>query len=127
MYDDYTCRLYIESDRSLEEITNTIKNFTDGSKSNKTILTDMFEIDVEESLDADKEYIDKEDGFLFYRFNVYVEPNSDDEYKKYIKSLSKLISDLRTNGARVVASCEFEQDISSLTGWNWSERTPKHP
>lgn len=127
MYNDYTCCLYIEKDWTLEKTINIVKGLTNGSRSNKTITNDILDIDIEESQDADKNYIKKKDGFLFYKFNAYTVPKSENKEKKYIISLSKLISDLRHNGAKVVASCEFEEDIAHLTGWNWSEKTPHHP
>ena len=126
-YDDYTCRLYIEGDWSLNVLIDMIKDHTDGDKSVRTIVAQEFEIDLENSQDADSHKLNDDDGFLFYRFGGYVEPSSKVEPKAYIEALSKLIVRLREDGALVVASCDFEKEISRLTGWNWSSRKPKQP
>ncbi|MFV0450680.1 MAG: hypothetical protein ACK5LS_00310 [Propioniciclava sp.] len=65
------------------------------------------------------------DGFLHYPFSGYVEPNDDAAEVLHVSLLSNLISALRADGCRVVASCGFEDQIARLTGWNWSEQT--HP
>jgi len=126
-YDDYTCRLYIEGDWSLDEMIDMIKDHTGGEKSLKTVIAGNFEIDVEDSQDADPNKLNNEDDFLFYKFSCYIEPVLKNDPKTYIKSLSKLILNLRSDGALVVASCEFEKEISLLTGWNWSVQKPNHP
>ncbi|WP_159978117.1 hypothetical protein [Roseobacter cerasinus] len=88
----------------------------------------MFDIDLEISLDHNPSHLESLGGFLFWPYGAYLEPTSDAiSERQYIASVSALIADLRKRNLRVVASCDFEKEVSQITGWNWSEGSPIHP
>lgn len=125
---DLTCRLYVDGSANLEELATLLLQIVDGKRVGRTISTSSFEIDLEKSEDFDPIRSNEVDGFLFWSMGAYLEPLSNSiSEKSYIVAVSTLIKEMRERGLRVVASCDFEDDIAQLTGWNWSEKTPFHP
>ncbi|WP_227271267.1 hypothetical protein [Roseobacter weihaiensis] len=124
---DLTCRLYIDYWDEFEALAESATELLAGTRSGRSIIASAMELDLEVSLDVNPGRQNEEDGFLFYPYGAFIEPNGTAKPDKHISDLSQLVIGLRGKGAKVVASCDFEDEIARLTGWNWSERTPIHP
>lgn len=47
--------------------------------------------------------------------------------ERFQAGVVRLVEMLRSRGAFVAASCDFEERIAQETGWNWSARTAEPP
>ncbi|WP_218638686.1 hypothetical protein [Rhodovulum sulfidophilum] len=125
---DLTCRLYIEGPESLDTLVEHVGTLTGGARTGRTISTPSLEIDLELSEDADAKQAQTADGFLYWLYGAYVEPGRQPMAEAdYIALVAGLIVALLRDGWHGVASCDFEDEIARLTGWNWSELTTAHP
>ncbi|GMK47068.1 hypothetical protein PghCCS26_41980 [Paenibacillus glycanilyticus] len=60
--------------------------------------------------------LDPADGFLFSRFKLEINPNTN-EFNVYLSQISKLLEGLWASGYRAVASCDFEHLLHRNGGY----------
>jgi len=67
-YENHYCKLFIDSDATKEELIDMLETFTNGKKKLfRTIVTDFYEIDVNDNIAFYSEQKPKND-FLYYKF-----------------------------------------------------------
>lgn len=129
--DEYFCALYIfaEDGISDDEVTKNIATIINGSKKGR-IAFDEFSI-FEVKFDKFSRKIEYDTDFTDWPFRVECFPISNEidfSKKIYKENIFDVIRKLRLIWKyKVVASCNFEDEIIVETGWNWTEKNQSQP
>lgn len=120
MYDDLYCKLFIDTDKSLDEIQEIIENILD-VKPDKfhSFIEDYFMADLIINKEGDVNLAkDFPDGFLYFPY--FIDFNCDNEEREddYIELVGKLMNELWRDEMRLVASCDFEHVLPNHGGYN---------
>lgn len=112
MYDNLFCKVFIDTDIDYEELFMVVKDHVCGEKEAISyICTNWAEISVKKNKEYFLEkYLLSPDDFLYWKYYLDVQPKNV-EQKEYIKKISHLINDLRGYGAKVIAACDFENEL----------------
>ena len=122
MYDNLYCKVFIDTDMDYDGLFELIKNCVAGRKhAISFIITDWCDISVRRNKEYKQEQhlIDSTD-FLYWRYYLDIDPLNVDE-KQYIRSVAKLLKDLREHGMGVVIACDFEGKVNNMLGVNYCE------
>lgn len=112
MYEDLYCKLFINTERQVENIFEVICLILKGEvQPIRTIKTKEAEFDlrINKEFDLGKGK-NKNDGFLYWMYFLDIEPTGYDECG-YIKVIYKLVNELRKQGIETVAACDFEKEL----------------
>lgn len=102
------CKLFINSEQSVENLFERIRLYLRGVQSGKrTIQTDMLELDLIEN----SEYKPASQDFLFWRYYADIETRTDD-IRSYIDCVRGMIHYLDEQGIFTVAACDFENELA---------------
>ncbi len=112
-YDNLYCKLYIDTGFNKGELLNIIKEHTGGVQPGREFIsTEWAEIGLDENNEYDPALTDdKNDGSLYYRFLVDIEPENNVDSQTYIVGIKKLITHLTGLGFKVTAACDFEDEL----------------
>ncbi|WP_242976342.1 hypothetical protein [Clostridium diolis] len=70
------------------------------------------EIDLRKNKDfSSKDSVRKNDGFLYSRYYLDIEPKENIMQEQYISSIATILEKLWTLGYKVVTACEFEEEL----------------
>lgn len=106
------CKVYLDSSLPKHALLACLSEWVTGQVSIRTITADPFEVDVVANEDFDESRTQRaEDGFLFYRYYLDIEPRLGVSEEEYIEAIRKLLSKVRAEGMRAVASCDFEDRL----------------
>ena len=106
------CKVYLDSALPKHAILARLAEWVTGQVRMRTITADAFEVDVVPSEDFDEvRKQDAKNGFLFYRYYLDVEPRSGVPQEEYIAAIGSLLTKVRAEGMRAVASCDFEDRL----------------
>ena len=119
MFDNLYCKLYIKTDKSIEQVSNEIGGILDltWDKYN-SFEGDFYTLDIiinkEYDIEKSKEF---QDGFLY--FNYFLDLNCKEEkYEdEYINLISDLMKKLWGGNMILVASCDFEERLPHKGGY----------
>lgn len=114
---DLYCRLYVDFP-SLDELRGEIAMSIDGQTERNDVWNDIIYLNVRRSDDYDRGRADAED-FLYFPFSAEVDAthevingSSVVSSNSFLEELARLIRHLREQGAKVVASCDFEDALA---------------
>jgi hypothetical protein len=103
-------RIYLDSDVQLQAVIEAVADAADGLVSGNTVLTEHAELFVFTNVAYSAADRNREaDGFLYYRYELSIEPHEGANLRPYITWVGQLLSGLWAAGFRAVASCEFEE------------------
>ena len=105
------CKLFIDSDLRKSEIVDIIRRHTKGSAVADYVDSARSTFDVRDNDEHSFLKVNGNDGFLYYRFYVDVEPTHPENLDAYVAELRTLMSTLRALGAKVVPACDFEERL----------------
>lgn len=109
---DLYCHLYIDAYLSKQGLKEHFSELLGGHSEFDSIDTDLFSLDIKKNDEHDPEQMRNPDnGFIYFPYYVDVEPQPDVDAFNYIASLQDLLRKLRSAGFRVVASCDFEDQL----------------
>lgn len=111
------CNLFIDFEGEPKEAEDLIAELTKGiiNSSPWFIETTFAELDVRKN-DGYKTLKemrspDPDDGFLFWKYHIDIEPSEYVSRSIYISNVSKLILKLWAKGINAVAACSFEDEL----------------
>lgn len=106
------CRLYVDIDWELETLNDAVVKATGGRIERFSIRTSWGEADVRRNKEHDlTRKMAPDDGFLFGRYFVELEPHTETKEHDYVRSVAELVVALRRQGISVVPSCDFEEKL----------------
>lgn len=110
---DYYCGLYVDASESEEVFAKGLANFL-------RLVTDKWNdikssevsINILQNDDFDiNERTDAENGFLFYRYKLEIEPNEELGQQNAVKFVSKILEYLWSKGYPATAACGYEDNL----------------
>lgn len=107
------CWLYTDIIMSEDDLLDLIHKKYGGKRGAYEVECDWAEFYIEEN---DHSWIKKKnklDGFLYYRYIIFVEFRiKDKSFDTFFANLCDLISTLKEIGAKVVPACDFEDELN---------------
>jgi hypothetical protein len=118
MSEDLGCTVYINSDKTRDELVLAIANIAGGNIRRRTIETPFIEIDVFENDDFDEQRMKSTDnGFLFFPYYLEIGTPQDVivdsvEYKFLVKQL--LVMVFEHGGSAVLMCCDYQEELLGI-------------
>jgi hypothetical protein len=121
-YDLFT-KIFVDSDVDKEMLLDTVSTIVMGTISGSSILTKQAEIFIFNNGDFDKDKRNQgNDGFLYYKYYLEIEPTEDVIDRNYVVEISNLLTKLWDADFKAIASCDFEDLLPRKGGYNFEER-----
>lgn len=121
-YDLFT-KIFVDSDDDKEMLLDTVSNIVMGNISGSSILTEQAEIFIFNNGDFDKDKRNQgNDGFLYYKYYLEIEPTEDVIDRNYVLEISNLLTRLWDADFKAIASCDFEDLLPRKGGYNFDHR-----
>lgn len=105
------CKVFVDADESPGAVQGILGTIASASRS-------AMSIDVRRNDDFDRDRRLTNDGFLFFRYYLDVDPASGVPRTSYIVAVAELLEALWRNGCRAVAACDFEDELPRRGGYN---------
>ena len=107
------CKVYLNSGLEIEELYQHINSKISGElKPIRTIKMSWGEIDVRKNEDfCPQKLVDDPEDFVFWKYYLDIEPKEGVDENDYIDQIAKLLGKLKAGNFKVVASCDFEEDL----------------
>ena len=112
------CKLFVDSSLDIDELAGLLSKLVKGSvDSFHKIRTELLTLDCMVSHSRD-ELLSRvsEDGFIFYKFYLDIEPVIGVPRDEYISQIGSLIGLLRARDIKAVPACDFEDELRELSG-----------
>ncbi|OBY76287.1 hypothetical protein BBG47_28115 [Paenibacillus sp. KS1] len=104
-------------------LLDTVSTIVMGTISGSSILTKQAEIFIFNNGDFDKDKRNQgNDGFLYYKYYLEIEPTEDVIDRNYVLEISNLLTKLWDADFKAIASCDFEDLLPRKGGYNFDER-----
>ena len=115
MYDNLYCKVYINSELEIEELYKYINCRVSGRLEYiRAIKTDWGEIVLCKNSDFNPSKLENNpEDFVFWRYYLEIEPEKGIDEARYIGQISKLLEALNSENIKVIASCDFEEEIEN--------------
>ena len=121
-YDLFT-KIFLDTDNEKTSVVEEVSKIVNGTVKGSAIVTEQAEIFLFNNGDfSEKKRNQGSDEFLYYRYYLDVEPIEDVDGKDYIGEISTLLTELWDSGFKVIASCDFEDELPRKGGYNSEER-----
>lgn len=118
-YDLFT-KIFVDSDVDKEMLLDAVSNIVKGTISGSSILTKHSEIIIFNNSDFDKDKINQgNDGFLYYKYYLEIEPTENGGEANYVLEISNLLTKLWDADFKAIASCDFENLLPRKGGYNF--------
>ncbi|WP_157202571.1 1,4-dihydroxy-6-naphthoate synthase [Calidithermus chliarophilus] len=106
---DYYAKIYVDGDLSYEQLASDLENLFGVEARTRAIDLDKGTIYIEENEDFDARLrSNPEDGFLFYRYILDVEPLVELGQQNALDLVTTLLNHLWSKRIRAVAACGYE-------------------
>ena len=113
MMDRNNCAIYIDIKWSMEQVLDLINEKYGGERNKYNVNCDWAILDIEKNDYSWFKKRRKVDGFLYYRYIVFVESKlPDDLFSTFVRNLREFILALKEIGAKVVPACDFEEELN---------------
>lgn len=120
---DLFTKIFVDSDVDKEMLLDTVSNYVMGTISGSSILTKQAEIFIFNNGDFDEDKRNEgNDGFLYYKYYLEIEPTEDTNDRNYVLEISNLLTKLWNAEFKAIASCDFEDLLPRKGGYNFDER-----
>ncbi|RAT95815.1 hypothetical protein [Brevibacillus sp. Leaf182] len=120
---DLFTKIFVDGDVDKEMLLNTVSNIVMGTISGSSISTKQAEIFIFNNGDFDEDKRNQgNDGFLYYKYYLEIEPTEDVGYRNYVLEISNLLTKLWDADFKAIASCDFEDLLPRKGGYNFDER-----
>lgn len=111
------CKVFVDTDLDRGKLLGLVVRLTSGSVDRWTVVSDWGEIDIGKNPDFESMQRQEDpDGFLYYRFCLDIEPTHDGG-EQYVNSVGLLLEGLWGANCKVVASCDFEDELPRQGGY----------
>lgn len=120
---DLFTKIFVDGDVDKEMLLNTVSNIVMGTISGSSISTKQAEIFIFNNGDFDEDKRNQgNDGFLYYKYYLEIEPTEDVGDRNYVLEISNLLTKLWDADFKAIASCDFEDLLPRKGGYNFDER-----
>lgn len=109
------CKLYVAGAADTRALTLAIDEIAPGAATPTDHASDDLSLDI--GVHAESRHLplsDEQDDFLRWRHYVEVDAASEDTaFEPFLAELARLVAGLRARGLRVVAACDFEDELNA--------------
>ncbi|WP_379151051.1 1,4-dihydroxy-6-naphthoate synthase [Paenibacillus sp. sgz5001063] len=120
---DPFCKIFLDTDFDRTAVLASVRENIGGVLEQSSITNDICNLDLLRNDDFhEHKRNESPDGFLFSRYLIEIEPNEDVGTETYIATLSRLLEGLWRMGYKAVASCDFEELLPNMGGYNPDNR-----
>ncbi|UOO81476.1 hypothetical protein LVJ83_11080 [Uruburuella testudinis] len=117
MYNDLFCKIFIDSDFSLDYLIRVIEENLDTKfDSHLSIETSIFILDLSKNSEYNQEQKEfLEDGFLYYPYLVeFYKQSTCTNNSDYISDIKKFLIKLNDYGIKSIVACDFEDQLPHI-------------
>jgi hypothetical protein len=116
---DLYCKVFIDAGCEHEELVQRLAGLIGGTTDGRWISTAWGNFHVVRNVAFDDDRRDAEqDGFLYFRYFLDIEPSAEVDQNGYITQIGTLLASLWHSGIPAVAACDFEDKLPSKGGYN---------
>lgn len=117
---EFFCKIFIDTDDPKATVISFLAESINGNIEMWSVSNDIFTLGLVRSDDFDDlKRGSISDGFLFSRYYIEIEPNSNVDSESYIASVSLLLESLWIKGFKAIAACDFEELLPRKGGYNF--------
>jgi len=121
-YEDLYCKIFIDTDEERELVLNSIANTVAGNIKRWIISTNYIEIELRKNDDFNETLrFEEQDGFLYSRYYLELEPIDDTNQEQYISNIAMLLEKLWLLGYKAVTACDFENELPRKGGYKYEK------
>ena len=106
---EFYTKLFVQIDIALQELLQLVANTCSGNIDVVTIEVDKIEIDIMKNESAPT--ISDPNDFMSYPYTAEVVNIEDMSLESYLEFTGSLMKNLNSNGAKVVAACDWEDKL----------------
>jgi len=111
-------KVYVDCDKDLSQVIDQIARITSGSVRMRSVSSKQLEIYIVAIGDFNESCRSQpDDGFLYYRFYLDIEPASAIARDQFVVSLGNLLEALWSFGWKAIAACDFEEELPRSGGY----------
>ncbi|OVE69107.1 1,4-dihydroxy-6-naphthoate synthase [Clostridium diolis] len=123
-YENLFCKVFIDTNEERISLLSSIKDVVLGTTERWTITSNSMELELRKNDDFNESLrFEKQDGFLYSRYYIEIEPIADTKQEQYISSVSMLLENLWALGYKVVAASDFENELPRKGGYRYETNT----
>ena len=110
MGDDY-CKIFVDFSESRDVLSKAIQRVVGGTVQQRTVVSEICEVDVIRNEDFDESKRDSNDGFIYFPY--YLDITKVDAASKgaFLDHLKKLLHHFWSTKVRAVPACSFEVEL----------------
>ena len=109
MQEDLYCKVYVDGASNSTSLISTIADVANGQVKRRTVRTPFLEVDVFDQSRHVK--ADAGDDFVYWPSYLEVFAADGVSFDAFVQAMADLLDGLGERGLRVVASCDFEEQI----------------
>jgi hypothetical protein len=123
-YENLFCKVFVDTNEERLSLLSSIKDIVLGTTERWTIDSNSMELELRKNDDFNESLrFEKQDGFLYSRYYIEIEPIGDIKQEQYILSVSRLLENLWALGYEAVAACDFENELPRKGGYRYEINT----
>ncbi|ABR35353.1 hypothetical protein [Clostridium beijerinckii] len=123
-YENLFCKVFVDTNEERLSLLSSIKDIVLGTTERWTIDSNSMELELRKNDDFNESLrFEKQDGFLYSRYYIEIEPIGDIKQEQYILSVSMLLENLWALGYEAVAACDFENELPRKGGYRYEINT----
>lgn len=123
-YENLFCKVFIDTNEERISLLSCIKDIVLGTTERWTIDSNSMELELRKNDDFNESLrFEKQDGFLYSRYYIEIEPIDHIKQEQYISSVSMLLENLWALGYKAVAACDFENELPRKGGYRYEINT----
>lgn len=125
-YENLFCKVFVDTNEERLSLLSSIKDIVLGTTERWTIDSNSMELELRKNDDFNESLrFEKQDGFLYSRYYIEIEPIGDIKQEQYILSVSMLLENLWALGYEAVAACDFENELPRKGGYRYEINTDR--
>ncbi|MBN8809386.1 MAG: hypothetical protein J0I47_14285 [Sphingomonas sp.] len=126
MSNPYFCELYVDTNEDIRKVEAALNSAAADAFSGIFVELPIYKNDNFQETSINKVPYDFIECSRYYVELGTVE-QVPDQLSDFQSGVAVLVKSLRERGWFVTASCDFEDAIADVTGWNWTEGNPEPP
>ena len=126
MADPLFCEVYIDTDEHLDQIERSVDEARQAAFHDMKVEAVVYENDNFDPSARQRSPYHFIEASRYYA-EIGIEDEPPEQVSDFQSGVAALVKELRAGGRFVTASCDFEDVVADLTGWNWTKAQPEPP
>lgn len=117
LFDLYT-KIFLDTNEGKQNVIDCLAVIINGSVEGASVESNYLDIYVSKNEDFSDSRRHTQDGFLFYKYYLDIEPKAGVKDNEFISSIANLLEELWKEDIKAVAACDFEDLLPQKGGYN---------